>query len=398
MRWGAIAVGVLALGCVRDEMQAVSSVRDSAGIEIVENGDRPAWSPATAWVVSDTPAISIGGNESDSTALFQRIRNVAKFDDGRIVVANGGTSELRFYDASGQFIRAVGGAGEGPGEFEWLGRALRTDGDSLVIWDPNNGRLTVFDSQGALARTVPMRSGQAFLFPEPFGRASDGSLIGRTGVPSNATGAIRGPAYFVRYGADLVAIDTIATLPSGERYIQPCGMGMCGYDPPFARSTSAAFHRDRLYVGTADTFEVAIFALDGRLIRSIRVQRALAPPSAADVARQRDAVLALARNPERRQELERVYAGMKVPETVPAFRDLRVDRGGNLWVEEYRVLAGDPARWTVFDSTGRLLGSLATPRSLRIDEIGHDYLAGVFRDSLDVEHARVHPIRKPPGR
>lgn len=58
----------------------------------------------------------------------------------------------------------------------------------------------------------------------------------------------------------------------------------------------------------------------------------------------------------------------------------------------------DAPRWTVFDTEGRMLGTLGTPRSLRLDEIGDDYLLGVFRDRLDVEHVRMHRISKPRGR
>jgi hypothetical protein len=373
-------------------------VRDSAGVEIVENGATGAWTPATAWMVADTPTLSIGGDSTDSTTIFSRVRRVTRLGDGRIVVTNAGTYQLRFYDTTGRFITAVGGRGKGPGEFNWLGPALRTDSDSLILWDPNNGRLSVFDPSGQLVRAVPLGSGQGVGFPDPFGRTSDGALIGRVGERTASVGAIRGPAFFVKYGPDLVPIDTIATRPSDERFVQPCGQGMCGYDPPFARSTVAAFARDRLYVGSADRYEISVFGIDGREIRSIRALVAPRIVTRADAARQRDEFLAVARNEQARQQLERAYLEMTVPPTMPAYNDLRVDRIGNLWVEDYRATDEEVPQWTVFDSTGRLLGAVDTPPSFRIDDIGDDYLLGVFRDSLDVEHVRMHRITKPPGR
>lgn len=63
------------------------------------------------------------------------------------------------------------------------------------------------------------------------------------------------------------------------------------------------------------------------------------------------------------------------------------------------VTAADAARQRdAFLGLARMLGTLGTPRSLRLDEIGDDYLLGVFRDSLDVEHVRMHRISKPRGR
>jgi hypothetical protein len=396
-RRGALLGAAAAIACSSDARDSATTVRDSAGVQIVENGARGSWSTANAWTVADTPSVSIGGDESDSTTLFSLVRSAAKLADGRIVVANYGTRQLRFYDANGRFLTASGGLGEGPGEFDWLGKALRVEGDSLVFWDPNNRRLSVFDSSGRFVRSVPLRSGQGVGIPEPLGRTSTGALLGRTGSRSNDVGAVRSDALFVLYGSDLAPIDTFAQRPGTERFIQPCGQGMCGYDPPFARATSAAFWRDLLFVGSADRYEIDVIGVDGREIRSIRAAAPSRKPAAADVARQRDDLLSHARDAERRKALEAVYALMSVPATLPAYRDLRVDRSGNLWVEDYRMTDDVAPRWTVFDSTGRMLGTLATPRSLRIDEIGDDYLIGVFRDSLDVEQVRMHRITKPRG-
>src|SRR5688572_2835117 len=95
----AIAGTAWVAACTDGGIGSGPSRRDSAGVEIVENRGAPAWTSATAWTVADTPSVSIGGNESDSTALFSRVQNAVRLGDGRIVVANGGTRELRFYDA-----------------------------------------------------------------------------------------------------------------------------------------------------------------------------------------------------------------------------------------------------------------------------------------------------------
>jgi hypothetical protein len=86
---------------------------------------------------------------------------------------------------------------------------------------------------------------------------------------------------------------------------------------------------------------------------------------------------------------------MPVPKAMPAYSQLRIDRVGNLWVELYQPFDNERSSWTVFDSTGRMLGHVGTPRGLEINEIGDDYLIGVLSDSLDVEHVRVHRLTKP---
>jgi hypothetical protein len=392
---GAAAVATTA--CSVDTPDSGATVRDSAGVHIVENRGAPAWTTATAWTVSDTPSVSIGGDETDSMSVLSRVQSATSFADGRIVIANYGTRQLRFHDSNGRFLKSVGRLGAGPGEFNWLGKALRTEGDSLIFWDPNNARLSVFDSAGRFVRAVPLRSGQGISFPAPIGRASDGSLIGLTGPLTMAVGAIRNPVIVVRYGPDLAPIDTIAKRPGSERFTHPCRGGMCGYDAPFARSTRAVFRHDRLYVGSADRYEIEVIDLEGRVIRSIRLARPTREVSRDEAARQRDTFLGQARNPEQRRRLEEVYALMTVPTAMPAYQDLTVDRAGNLWVEEYRVTDDEAPSWTVFDTAGRMMGTIRTPRALRIDEINDDFLLGVFRDSLDVEQVRMHRISKPSG-
>ena len=387
-----------AIACSGSGLDAGAAVRDSAGIEIVENRAVGAWGAAAAWTIGDTPSVTIGGDESDSTTMFSNVQNAVRLADGRIVVSDYGVSQLRFFDATGRFIKAVGRPGQGPGEFDFLGRILRVEGDSLILWDPNNARLTVFDSGGRVARMVPLRDAQGSSFPDPFGRTADGDLVGTVGSRNAAVGAHRNQVYFVRYGPDLAPVDTIAEHVGSERFSEQCGGGMCGYATPFGRTTSAAFRDDRLYVGDGDRFEVTVIGADGRRIRSVRLGVPNREVTAADVARQRGAFIARARTPQRRADFERVWAAMPVPRTMPAFRDIRVDRAGNLWVENYRATEDEAPRWAVFDSAGRLLGTLATPRSLSIDEIGGDHLIGVYRDSLDVEQVRVYPIVKPRAR
>lgn len=44
-----------------------------------------------------------------------------------------------------------------------------------------------------------------------------------------------------------------------------------------------------------------------------------------------------------------------------------------------------------------MLGFVETPKGLRIDQIGEDYILGHFRDELDVEHVQVWPLKRSGG-
>jgi hypothetical protein len=126
--------------------------RDSAGVAIIENR-APAWSGTRAWRLAATPEVVIGGTGvAPEYDLFQA-NSAVRLPDGRIMIANSGSSELRFYDAEGRHHESVGRKGGGPGEFENLGWVARYGSDSLLAWDSRLRRLSVFDLDGRFQRS-----------------------------------------------------------------------------------------------------------------------------------------------------------------------------------------------------------------------------------------------------
>ena len=80
--------------------------------------------------------------------LFQ-VRDALRLRDGRIVVPNAGTNEVRFYGDDGSYLMSVGRQGGGPGEFESIALVRPFLGDSLLTYDVRQSRVTIWDSQEA---------------------------------------------------------------------------------------------------------------------------------------------------------------------------------------------------------------------------------------------------------
>ena len=72
--------------------------------------------------------------------MLHYARDATKLSDGRIVVANGGSDELRIFDRSGTHVGTWGGQGEGPGEFTALGPVERGISAPLESASTNCGR------------------------------------------------------------------------------------------------------------------------------------------------------------------------------------------------------------------------------------------------------------------
>lgn len=60
------------------------------------------------------------------------------------------------YDSSGKFLRTVGRSGAGPGEYGFIMRAEVLKGDSLLVLDVANSRITLLSPEYAPIRSIPM--------------------------------------------------------------------------------------------------------------------------------------------------------------------------------------------------------------------------------------------------
>ncbi len=152
---------------------------------------------------------------------------------------------------------------------------------------------------------------------------------------------------------------------------------------------------DRFYFGAGDRWQLEVYNRAGGLERIVRLDREPRAVRAADLERFREWQLDRAGREGARARMERMLAAMPEPETMPAYRALRVDAVGNLWVEGYRPRWEEGSRWTVFGPDGTLRGTVALPARFEVHGIGPDFVLGRWEDELGVEHIRVYALVKP---
>lgn len=379
-----IALLLLLGGCSTDNASARAEavVRDSAGVSIVEY---PAEiTPRAEWAIELNDAVRLDGE-------FSRVRYGVRLGDGRLVVADGDSRTLRFFGADGALQHTTGRDGSGPGEFRSITYMNRWLGDSVLVWDVQQRRLSVFDQTGAFARSSALVTDSTTPFGNVHGVFEDGSLYasGFSTFPSgegpqSGRQQADSPAY--RFAPD-GRLDTAYPFAlSGEGFFTVFDNG--GFSvmtPLFSRSTTLHPGRRILVHANNERFDLRVRAPSGELQRIIRRAGTPAPVTPA----LRDAVVAhqLAQLPsESARERERgPLETMDVPATVPAFGRVLLDRDDHLWVEEYAAVPGASTVWLVFTPDGALVARATMPQRLTPMEIGADYLLGVERDDLDVE-------------
>jgi hypothetical protein len=109
------------------------------------------------WSVGEEPRLEIGVVEGDEPYQLYRVSSSARLPDEGVVVANTGSGELRFFDATGRFVRAVGRRGDGPGEWRGPDRVRLTGPDSLLVLDTQLGRRDIVTVDGSYLGGTPMR-------------------------------------------------------------------------------------------------------------------------------------------------------------------------------------------------------------------------------------------------
>ena len=367
----------LSVACAQDDAPVADFMIDHDGVIPVTN-PRPAPPTRLDLVVSIGPKTL---TETGSADEFGRVSSVALGPNQEVFVADRLNREIRAFGLDGTHLRTFGRMGEGPGEFQTL-NSLAWAGDRLLSFDPDQGRIGEWSAAGEWLGQRATQTGvtgtpeNLRLYPvgpdEVFRRDLDQRYVGMDsrGETGDTLASLRGPssgppAYIeCRHERGLAFFD----VPFAPQFLQHPGPGGVLY--------SALTSDYRIFVTRNDGAEVVMV-----------IERTLPGESFSD--------------DEWRAANEEYYAWRESrrgascdpreptrPDAKPFIEDLFVAPDGKLWVEVVRT-AGN--RWEVFDTEGKLLGSVpAPPRGpYVVPAFGADYLLTIRRDSLDLDHVDV---------
>lgn len=404
MRLVALSSIVAAASCSGSGSPAVTTMtRDSAGITIVENSSSTE-AGLPAWRFLEPPLVEIGVLEGDPAYQLNGVVGAIRLTDGRIVVADGGSREIRFFGESGNHLLTVAGRGEGPGEFARLASIDRMNGDTLVASDWPIGARSWFDSNGLFLDK--MRVGP--YWPGLIGRTlADGSLLVDV-YERNSYGnelewwAARGQEDHFRPSGQIVLVsrtgsrvDTLRSVIGEEWFkIGKVRQGLTIHARPFARTTKVAWAGDNIFVGETGHPEVEVYGLDGGLRRLVRWESPPVPVTTRDRRDFKSEVLGSLRRPSRRPGFERWLAAVPYPDTKPAFRELATDPAGRLWVEVWPQAGSERDNWIVFASDGRMIATVDAPPAFTLMDIGDEYVVSLWKGELGVEYVKLYELAK----
>lgn len=368
----------------REALDAVHFIEwDSAGIRIVESSGTALETPLP-WVVDTLASLELGQIQGDTPTQFHNIGGIVGLPDGGLIVVDGASRELRWFEASGEYLRNAGGTGQGPGEFLNPLLVPQFGADSLLIFDRARRAFTWVAMDGSGTRTLG-NGGQVFV-GLPIAAANSRALFrsapGSGACPENVGCDV--PLLLRAVEVDGAVADTLIMYPYRMMLFTDYGPGLLLTGVLHQRGVAAA-GPDGLVVEGDPRFELRQFDSGGRLIAILRVDAS--PRSTLDNALEQHV-----RGSSDPDELTSMYERMGLPEVVPAFQALKVDHLGWYWAEFFRPTVGGVSEWLVFDREGRARGTVEMPSGLDVHEVGEDYVLGRWVDELGIEHVRRHTL------
>lgn len=367
--------------------------RDSAGVAILVTPGPDAFAPL-GWHVDTVPDLVLGHEDSPS-GFFHHIQGMKALPDGKLLVLDGGTHELRLFDAGGRLVERAGRHGRGPGEFREPVLVPSADVDSILIFDKGNSRFQLFpiDLQG---NTTQRLEGWGGGRRHPLGAVGRLALRERSIYAAGGYEAARKSKGYVDQTMEFFWYDpatgpvrALDSFPVVRAYVDDHGSAHL----PFSSAPTGAVGADVALITDSRRFEVRGFDLTGRLIRILRIDEPPRPITQEALDGWMNSKVAKIAESRAAGFRER-YGKLPLPDAQPAFQSLIVDEDGWLWAQVYGWDPAEPKKWVVFDPQGRARGTVRTPADLEVHSIAPDHVLGLWRGAFNAEYVHRYRLRR----
>lgn len=384
---GALLLTALAGACGRESGEGAAAgvreptIRDSAGVRIVENGE----APAGRWRAAAEPVFTVGADPDGP--MFTWVQSGRILPDEGALVGDFRAGTIYRIGPDGSVVGTWGRKGEGPGEYHALD-AILLRGDSILVSDGRLRRVTLLSPEGEVRRTRPLPG--AFLH-QVSAILTDGRLLLVPGAGYSAVAKTR-PTWVFETQPILAAdpeggtADTLAELPHLRRWY-----GTRGASPgPVPVKGRAGGFVDGFAWTRSDEREIRWYDRSGRLVQVARWDEEPVPLT-TEWRRRMARIIEEAYRSRGAEEsfvaaqLDELEEGLDRHEgPLPYWDSVHVDRRGNVWLSRYTLPGEPPGRWRVFTRDGTFVGWVDLPEVIAILDITDDRILAVRRDELDV--------------
>jgi hypothetical protein len=362
------------------------------------------------------PEVSIGMMEGPDEYLIGSPRAIAVGRDGTIFLLDRQVPVVRAYRPDGTHLRDIGREGGGPWEYRQPDGMTTLPDGRVLVRDPGNARIAVFDSAGNYLEQWRLRGG--FNTSTRFYADTAGNSYAMVLLESDAA-VTEWRFGLARYGPDGTVLDTIPA-PTWDyeraRVVASQEGNTSVNTVPFTPQVTWTFSPLGYMVGgLSSDYRIDLFRVGEPVLR---IEREWTPvPVLAEEADERVR--------SQTAQFQRDFGswrwnGPSIPDTKPPFRNVIAGGEGNIWVltsqrgeptmtqaeareEEARtrmppIRFEEPPAFDVFTPDGRFLGPVRVPSTFSVYPepiVRGDTVWAVTRDDLDVativRFRLVHP-------
>jgi len=357
------------------------------------------------WTVDSVPSVSIGKADGpDAYVLVNPLVGLV-LSDGTVVVQNSLRSlfEIRYFNGAGKYLTTVSRWGQGPYEFQRTIGFYRLGGDSIMVLG-DDGRLAVWGPTGDRVRESRLDLTKVMpAFTAVGVDARHAALLKSTGPGMPSPGIQRSSATVFMLDLTNGDAQPVADIRERATFYEKMDRGVRIYSVPFATDTWVVGGGGLLWIGDSGSNEIRGYrpGADGPVV-VVQSGFDASPVTSDDRRRMRDLYSAMFSGDTQKRWAR--YAGsMEFPDRTPFFGQLKSDRFGDLWVQEYdRPWKEGPQRWKVYSPKGEELAEVSVPpaavspcsRNAIADcrvfsgmmDVGPDYLLVRRADQMGVAH------------
>jgi hypothetical protein len=352
-----------------------------------------------------TATAGVRAGALDGAGALTDVFDVEIGPDGEMLAGQPGVGMIAVFAADGGYLRSIGRRGQGPGEFQVVGRMgwMRD-----TLWVVDFGRLQLFDSNLEFARSITFPTlrppaGIRRVIPGPI--LADGSILG---IPVMADDGRAAPIVLLSSAGEIT--DTLAHVLTSETYVrisipdspQPGNVANPWTDDPIwasepdgeaiiivnrptpERASGASFAIIRIGINGDTLFHRGIDYLPTELTADH------ADPWFNSMAQRLGQLLSVTEAQAERA----IRRAIQPPRYhIPVSR-MVVGQDGTIWLRREDI-GREAVDWQVFDRSGVVLGRVSLPSTFDMHRARTDRVWGVQKDSLDVPFLQVYEIVQP---
>ena len=310
------------------------------------------------------PTLVIGADDTREGHALYGATVAAMSADGRLVVANTGTSEVRVFSTDGDLLHSFSRQGQGPGEHGFISGLWLAE-DTVIVFDGLGQKVSYWSLDGELRGEVRL-SGERH---DLVGRLENGQFVSTTADPhvSFAVGtSLEDSLSVALVDPHTGSSQPVARVPLQTRFAATLPDGRTIYTPlPLQPRLSIATGSNTIFLGYPSEPTVDQYAAGGTKLQTVSLPLSRAPLT-PELRRAWQSSIEEGVSDEEKPFMARYLESLPYPDLMPAFDRLMVGGPDRLWVRHFAVPGQDSVTWSLVEGGSEIvqLRALATTEFL----------------------------------